>query len=122
MPVTVIGNVEGTSVSASDTQDAQTDASHGHHPTPREYVNIAIMLAILTALEVSTYFVDFGSIAIPLLVILMVIKFVMVVSFFMHLKFDSKLFGRMLYGGLFLALLLYAATLVILYFERAPGV
>lgn len=110
-------------MSASDTQqtsDTGTDGSHGHHPTPREYVNIAIMLAILTGLEVSTYFVDFGSIAIPLLVILMAIKFVMVASFFMHLKFDSKLFGRMLYGGLALAIILYAATVLILTLEGAP--
>lgn len=122
MTVTAVGNVEGTSVSASDTQDTQTGSSQGHHPTPREYVNIAIMLAILTGLEVSTYFVDFGSIAIPLLVILMVIKFIMVVSFFMHLKFDSKLFGRLLYGGLAFALVLYAATLTILLLEHAPSV
>lgn len=108
-------------MSASDVKDTEADASQGHHPTPREYVNIAIMLAILTALEVSTYFVDFGRIAIPLLIILMVIKFIMVASFFMHLKFDSKLFGRMLYGGLFLALGLYALTLIILFFERAPS-
>jgi cytochrome c oxidase subunit IV len=33
----------------------------GHHPTPRDYVRIAVILAILTALEVSTYFVDFGG-------------------------------------------------------------
>ncbi len=108
-------------MSASDVEDTEADASQGHHPTPREYVNIAIMLAILTALEVSTYFVDFGRIAIPLLIILMTIKFIMVASFFMHLKFDSKLFGRMLYGGLILALGLYAVTLIILFFERAPS-
>lgn len=108
-------------MSASDVEDTEADASQGHHPTPREYVNIAIMLAILTALEVSTYFVDFGRIAIPLLIILMIIKFIMVASFFMHLKFDSKLFGRMLYGGLILALGLYAVTLIILFFERAPS-
>ena len=108
-------------MSASDVKSTEDDTSHGHHPTPREYVNIAIMLAILTALEVSTYFVDFGRIAIPLLIILMIIKFIMVASFFMHLKFDSKLFGRMLYGGLFLALGLYALTLIILFFERAPA-
>jgi cytochrome c oxidase subunit IV len=94
----------------------------GHHPTPRDYVRIAVVLAVLTALEVSTYFVDFGAIAIPLLVVLMVIKFVLVAGFFMHLRFDTKLYGRMLYGGLLLALGLYAITLVILYFEHAPSV
>jgi cytochrome c oxidase subunit IV len=113
--------MEGSTVSASDVKETEADASHGHHPTPREYVNIAIMLAILTALEVSTYFIDFGRIAIPLLIILMIVKFIMVASFFMHLKFDAKVFGRMLYGGLAFALVLYAATLMIFVFERAPA-
>jgi cytochrome c oxidase subunit IV len=55
--------------------------------------------------------------------VLMLIKFVLVAGFFMHLRFDTKLYGRMLYGGLLiLAIGLYAITLVILYFERAPTV
>jgi cytochrome c oxidase subunit 4 len=105
------------------TETTTTEKAHaGHHPTPRDYVRIAVILAVLTALEVSTYFVDFGPIGIPLLVVLMIIKFILVAGFFMHLRFDTKLYGRMLYGGLFLALGLYAITLVILFFEHAPSV
>jgi cytochrome c oxidase subunit 4 len=85
----------------------------GHHPTPAEYVRIALILAVLTALEVSTYYFDFGRAAIPLLIVLMVIKFIMVASFFMHLRYDTKLFGRFMYTGLGFAIVLYAATLLI---------
>jgi len=106
-------------VSATETEDTGTD--HGHHPTAREYVQIAIVLAILTALEVSTYFFDFGRIAIPLLIILMAIKFVMVAGFFMHLRFDTKIYSRLLYTGLIFALVLYSITLAIFVFERAPS-
>ncbi len=42
----------------------------------------------------------------------MIIKFVMVANFFMHLKFDNRIYSRMLYGGLGLAVTLYALTLV----------
>jgi len=97
-------------------------AHHGHHPTPRDYVRIAIILAILTALEVSTYFVDFGAVAIPLLVVLMLIKFVLVAGFFMHLRFDTKLYGRFLYGGLALAVGLYTITLIVMLFDQAPTI
>jgi cytochrome c oxidase subunit IV len=109
---------------SADTETPSESVDHGtaHHPSPRDYVRIAIILGILTALEVSTYFVEFGPIAIPLLIVLMLIKFVLVAGFFMHLRFDTKLYGRMLYGGLLLAVGLYAITLVILYFERAPTV
>jgi cytochrome c oxidase subunit IV len=103
-------------MSSSGTQAAESvehDDHAGHHPTSAEYVRIALILAVLTALEVSTYYFDFGRAGIPLLVILMVIKFIMVASFFMHLRYDTKLFGRFMYTGLGFAIVLYAATLLI---------
>lgn len=104
------------SPAAPDTTDADV-----HHPSPRDYVRIAVILGVLTALEVSTYFVDFGGIAVPLLIVLMTIKFVLVVSWFMHLRFDTKLYGRFLYGGLAGALVLYSVTLVLFAFDHFPS-
>jgi cytochrome c oxidase subunit 4 len=75
------------------------------------YIKIAIILALITALEVSTYYVDFGPLFMPSLLIMMVVKFVMVVSYFMHLKFDSKIFSFLFYTGLGLALFVYIAAL-----------
>jgi cytochrome c oxidase subunit IV len=104
----------------SSTEAAEATESHDHHPTPRQYVNIAIVLAVLTALEVSTYFWDFGVIGIPLLIVLMIVKFLYVAGWFMHLKFDSPVFSRMMYTGLFLALGLYAFAILIILFDQAP--
>jgi cytochrome c oxidase subunit 4 len=42
----------------------------------------------------------------------MVVKFVAVVMFFMHLKFDNKIFSWLFYAGLFLAVGVYVALLV----------
>ncbi len=75
------------------------------------YIRIAIILAAITGLEVSTYYVDFGVLFLPALLIMMVIKFVMVVSYFMHLKFDNKMFSFLFYAGLVLAVGVYAAFL-----------
>ncbi len=75
------------------------------------YIRIAIILAAITGLEVSTYYVDFGVLFLPALLIMMVIKFVMVVSYFMHLKFDNKIFSFLFYAGLILAVGVYAAFL-----------
>jgi cytochrome c oxidase subunit 4 len=79
--------------------------------TDAGYIKIAIILALITALEVSTYYVDFGPLFMPSLIIMMVVKFVMVVSYFMHLKFDSKIFSFLFYTGLGLALFVYIAAL-----------
>ena len=75
------------------------------------YIKIALILAAITALEVSTYYVDFGPLFMPSLMIMMVIKFVMVVSYFMHLKFDNKMFSFLFYTGLALALFVYLTAL-----------
>ena len=59
--------------------------------------------------------------AIPLLVILMTVKFLYVAGYFMHLKFDSKVFGRMMYAGLLLALGLYTAAVMVMVLDSAPS-
>lgn len=92
------------------TEHDHADA-HDHAMTDAKYIRIALILAAITALEVSTYYVDFGPLFLPSLLIMMVIKFVMVVSYFMHLKFDNKLFSWLFYTGLFLAVGVYCAAL-----------
>ena len=98
---------------ATDT-NAATDGAHDaaeHGMSTRGYINIALILAAITALEVSTYYVDFGPLFLPSLLIMMVVKFFMVVSYFMHLKFDNKIFSWLFYAGLFLAIGVYVAAL-----------
>ncbi|MEY4392003.1 MAG: hypothetical protein RLZZ544_712, partial [Actinomycetota bacterium] len=79
--------------------ETHTD-SHDHGLTDAGYIKIALILAAITALEVSTYYIDFGALFLPLLLTMMVVKFVMVVSYFMHLKFDNKIFSFLFYVGL----------------------
>jgi cytochrome c oxidase subunit 4 len=91
---------------------AHHDAEAHKHPSPQAYVGIAIILAVLTAMEVSLNYID-GSQAleVPILLVLMTIKFVLVGLYFMHLKFDSPIFTRLFMLGLVLALVIYAATM-----------
>ena len=84
---------------------------HEHGMSDAGYIKIALILAAITALEVSTYYVDFGPLFMPSLMIMMVVKFVMVVSYFMHLKFDNKIFSFLFYTGLGLALFVYIVAL-----------
>lgn len=90
---------------------AHDDGAHGHGLTDMGYVKVALVLALLTALEVALTYVDIGSLFMPVLLLLMVIKFVTVVSFFMHLRFDNKIFSWLFYSGLFLAIGVYLAAL-----------
>jgi cytochrome c oxidase subunit IV len=79
------------------------DAPHdtAHHPTARTYIGIAVILTVLTAIEVVIYYIpSLRPILIPLLVVLALGKFVLVVGYYMHLKFDPKLFTWLFVGGL----------------------
>ncbi len=101
----------------SDTATVEPTAADDHahdHPSDRAYVKIAAVLAVLTAIEVSTYFesvVDWGDALIPSLMVMMVVKFCLVAMFFMHLKYDNPIFGRLFVGGIVLAGGVYIATL-----------
>ncbi len=80
----------------------------GTHPGPAEYVKIAVILAIITAIEVGLYYTPAAwktvkELMVPVLLTLSAIKFAFVVMWFMHLKFDSRLFSTMFVGGLALA-------------------
>ena len=95
---------------------ADPDEHADHHPGDLLYVQIAIILAAITAVEVLTYFVDFGPLQTPALLIMMVVKFAMVAMFFMHLKFDNKLFSWVFVAGIVLAALVYIAMLAMFEF------
>jgi len=91
---------------------ADATANDGHHaPTDRYFIKVALVLALLTALETSTYWIHIGAFATPLLLILMAIKFIMIILIFMHLKFDNKLLSVLFYMGMGLALLVYTVFL-----------
>ena len=89
----------------------------GHHgATDKQYIVIALVLAVVTAMEVTISYVHIGPLFLPILLILMVLKFLTVVSYFMHLKFDNKIFSFMFYAGLVLAVGVFCAALATFHF------
>ncbi len=103
------------------TNDAGTNeaaAGHdAHEVSDKGYIVIALLLAVLTALEVAATEVDgLGSFLVPALLIMMAIKFFIVVSYFMHLKHDSAMFKFSFYVGLAGALVLYSIMLTTFHF------
>ena len=87
-----------------------------HHPGPRKYVAIAVILAIVTAVEVAIYYIPaLFDLIVPLLLAFAVIKFIFVAMYFMHLKFDSKVFRRFFLIGIVLAITIFAVVLAIFF-------
>ena len=86
------------------------------HPSTRQYVQIAIFLAVLTAIEVGLFYIDagigMGGWDGPLLIILSTIKFIVVVGWFMHLRFDNPFLPKFFAIGFVLAMVLYGIVLL----------
>ena len=91
---------------------------HTHGPTNGTYFKIFWILVGITVLEVSTYFWDSwfdrndtSVVAYPLLIVLMIIKFGLIASFFMHLRFDDKMLTKIFYFGIVMAFVVYVAAM-----------
>ena len=105
---------------AADTgyEAATDDVHHEHHPSDRTYWKVGLALGLVTALEVGTYFItddpyshELAPLLIGSLITMMVLKFVVIGAFFMHLKFDNRLFRNIFVSGLVLAVGVYIAVL-----------
>ena len=80
----------------------QDDHEHAH-PGVRTYVEIAIILAIITSAEVAVYYISaLEDYLVYILLFLSAIKFLVVVGYFMHLKFDNRMFSAFFFFGLML--------------------
>ncbi|MGH9183261.1 MAG: cytochrome C oxidase subunit IV family protein [Acidimicrobiales bacterium] len=95
---------------------AHEETVHGSgraHPSDRRYVGVALVLGVITAAEVVTFYVEqtIGGLLIPVLLVMMVAKFAIVAGWFMHLRFDSNLFTRLFVTGLLLAVSVYIVAL-----------
>jgi caa(3)-type oxidase subunit IV len=92
------------------------EPAHGtehRHPSPKEYIRIGAILAVLTAIEIASSYTIDGPLLIPMLLTLAVIKFAIVVMWFMHLKFDDRRYARFFVMGLALATTLYLIVLML---------
>ena len=91
------------------------DHDHAHsHPSDRSYVMIALVLAVLTAVEILLFVFEDDiarSINKLALIGLMVIKFYIVGAYFMHLKFDNPILTQLFMAGLVLAIIVYFVML-----------
>src|SRR5258708_4886697 len=102
-----------------DSAEAQAHVPHGEeehaHPTWSTYWKVALILTLITAGEVGAYYIPSfvaSRAFVPTLLILSAVKFVTVVMFYMHLKYDRRLF-RVLFPG---PLLVASLTLIGLLF------
>ena len=108
--------VEHASLGTDPNAEHTEHAGHGNS----HYYLVALALAILTGLEVLLSYIDIGAAFMPLLLTLMMIKFIMVVLEFMHLRKDAKVFHYLFWSGFLLAVAVYIGFLATFKFFLQP--
>ena len=96
-------------------------STHGHaavehveHASVATYVRVALILSAVTALEVGVIYIRFLTpIVVPLLLVMATAKFVLVVMFFMHLRYDPRSLTAVFVGPLIIATTLGLALIAL---------
>jgi cytochrome c oxidase subunit 4 len=92
------------------------EAAHapGGHATWQTYVVVGVILTIITGIEVGIFYIDaMKAVLVPILLVLSAIKFLIVVLWYMHLKYDSRVYRRVFFAPLFLATLVVIGMIVL---------
>ena len=83
------------------------------HPTWKQYKWVALILTVITIIEVWAYYIPAwvnNWSFVPSLLVMSAAKFFIVVAYYMHLKYDHKLFRVLFIGPLIIAIV----TLIVL--------
>jgi cytochrome c oxidase subunit 4 len=96
---------------AEHTETHPHAAEHAH-PGAKEYLAIATVLTVITAIEVAAFYIPaFKPVLVPVLLTLSALKFALVAMFYMHLKFDHRIFSWLFVTPMVIAALVIIALL-----------
>ena len=83
-----------------------------HHVLPiKTYLIVFGLLMLLMTTTVVAAFVDFGPLSLPIALAIAVTKAVLVILYFMHIKFEGRLMAVFAAAGFFFFLILITFTL-----------
>ena len=97
-------------------------AEHAHaeehsHPGPRQYIIIGAILAIITLIEFGVFYLSIDPALMTWIILLLsTSKFMLVVGYFMHLKFDDLRFSALFFSP-FVIMITIAVVLMALFFN-----
>jgi len=112
----VVAATEGAgALVAHEDHSLVTPEEYGHHPTPRQYVLIAVVLVVVTGIEIATSYIDtrHTNLIIVALFLMAALKFFLVAAWYMHMKVDQPFFRRVFVVGMVGAGVVYGILLLI---------
>ena len=110
--VAVADDAHAEIVPAGGEVEVHTD--HGNHPSPRQYVLIAVVLVVLTAIEIAVSYIDteHTNLIIIALFAMGAAKFFLVAGWYMHMRLDQPFFRRIFVIGMIGAGIVYGIVIL----------
>ncbi len=113
-------------VFSKDAEGPMLPGEEHEHATPAQYVLIAVILCVITAIEIGLYYLEGGTydlaflgkwnfsnnVIVSILLPLSFIKFIIVAGYYMHLKTDNPVFRRFFIIGGVLAAIVFTIAVV----------
>src|SRR2546428_9204552 len=116
-PGTVVAVATGDAPAAiaETPTDVEVAYEYGHHPSPRQYVLIAVVLVVLTAIEIAVSYIDTAhtNLIIIALFAMGAAKFFLVAGWYMHMKVDQPFFRRIFVVGMIGAGIVYGIVILV---------
>jgi cytochrome c oxidase subunit 4 len=106
---------EAPAAIAETPTEVEVASEYGHHPTPRQYVMIALVLVVLTAIEIAVSYIntEHTNLIIIALFAMGAAKFFLVAGWYMHMKVDQPFFRRIFVVGLIGAGVVYGIVILV---------
>lgn len=91
---------------------SKEDFGDQHHISPVSlYITIFMVLMVLTGVTVGAAYVDLGILNLPVAVAIACVKATVVVLYFMHVKYSSKIVKLTAATGFFFLIILFGMTM-----------
>jgi cytochrome c oxidase subunit 4 len=105
---------------SSEKESIEQHESHHHIVSPKIYLTIVLALLVLTATTVGASYIEMGVFNPIVALAIAAIKMMLVVLFFMHVKYSTRLTQLTVGAGIFTFLVLVGMTMAD-YVTRAWG-
>jgi cytochrome c oxidase subunit 4 len=105
-----MSHTDPRSLQTHDTGES-VELPHGHGPTTKMFIAVWIALLVATGLTVLIASIDLGALSAPIALTIATIKAVLVILFFMEIKYQTKMTMTVLLSAFFFLGLLLCLTM-----------
>src|SRR6476620_7071071 len=109
-----VADDDHSAVVPAGTPAVEVHADHGGHPSPRQYVLIAVVLVVLTGIEIAVSYIDaeHTNLIIIALFLMGAAKCFLVAGWYMHMRNDQPFFRRIFVIGMIGAAIVYGIVML----------